>query len=155
MTGFRAAAAATLAAALVLAGAGPASAKVKFTSIHYNVGSTVLTNSNINKEYVTIKNTGRHKVRIAGWKVVDRRQTTTGANAAYVFKHHFILRPGRKVNLHSGKGRDTRKNVYWGLSRFRWNDGPSGDTAYLNNRRGKLVSTCSYTPATQPSPAPC
>ncbi|MBV9870496.1 MAG: hypothetical protein JO214_07725, partial [Frankiaceae bacterium] len=81
MTGFRASAVGALTAALVVGGAAaPAAAKVKFTSIHYNVGSTVLTNSNINKEFVTIKNTGRHAVRLHGWKIVDRRQSTTGSN---------------------------------------------------------------------------
>jgi hypothetical protein len=97
MSGFRAAAATALTAALVIGGASPAMAKVKITSMHYNAGSSVLTNS----------------------------------------------------------GRDTRKNLYWGLSRMRWNDGPSGDTAYLDNRKGTTVSTCSYTPATDPSPAAC
>jgi hypothetical protein len=154
MSGFRAAAATALTAALVIGGALPAMAKVKITSMHYNAGSSVLTNSNINREFITIKNTGHHAVRMRGWKVVDMRQASTGPNAAYHFKH-FKLRPGHIVRLHSGKGRDTRKNLYWGLSRMRWNDGPSGDTAYLDNRKGTTVSTCSYTPATDPSPAAC
>src|SRR4051812_35548854 len=103
MVGSRAAVTCALAAALVTGAATPAIAAVKITSIHYDSGSSVLTNSNINREYVTIKNTGHKTVRLRGWKVVDLRQSSTGANASYKFKH-LRLRPGRSVRLHSGKG---------------------------------------------------
>lgn len=151
--GTRAAAASALTAALVVGAATPAVAAVKITSMHYNPGSSVLTNSNINREYLTIKNTGHKVVRLGGWKVVDMRQSTTGPNASYKFTGHLRLRPGHSVRLHSGKGRNTRKDVYWGLSRMRWNN--AGDTAYLDNRAGKTVSTCSYDPSIDPSPAAC
>lgn len=153
MTGVRAAALSALTAALVVGAAAPALATVKITSIHYDPGSSVLTNSNINREYLTVKNTGHKVVRLHGWKAVDMRQANTGSNANYRFKAHFRLRPGHSVRLHSGKGRNTRKDLYWGLSRMRWNN--AGDTAYLNNRAGKTVSTCSYDPSTDPSPAAC
>jgi hypothetical protein len=154
MTSIRAAAASVLAAGVVLAGGvSPATAAVKITSAHYDAGSSLLTNSNINREYLTIKNTGHRVVRLGGWKIVDLRKTTTGPNRNYQFKAHFRLRPGHTVRLHSGKGRDTRRDLYWGLSRMRWNN--AGDSAYLDNRKGKTVSTCTFDPVSKPSPAPC
>jgi hypothetical protein len=153
MTPLRAAAASALTAALMVgAAATPALGAVKIKSMHYDPGSTVLTNSNINREYVTIKNTGHKAVRLHGWKLVDLRKTTTGPNASYTFKT-FRLRPGHSVRVHSGKGRNTHRDLYWGLSRMRWSN--SGDSAYLHNRRGTTVSSCTYDPVTDPSPAAC
>lgn len=153
MTRLRTVAGALAATVVMVGAAAPAAAAVRITSIHYDPGSDLLTNSNINREYLTIKNTGHKVVRLRGWTVVDKRKTTTGRDAIYHFKATFRLRPGRSVRLHSGKGRNTRRDLYWGLSRMRWNN--MGDTAYLVNRAGRTVSTCAYVATLNPSPARC
>jgi hypothetical protein len=144
-------------ALLLLVGvASPAPAaggRVHFTTIHYRSGSTLTTNYYLNKEYVTIANGKSRTVRMRGWKLIDERTAANGGNKVFHFPR-FRLRPGEVVRVHTGKGTRTRHDLYWGLSGYTWDDNGS-DTAYLRNRAGTLVDTCTYDSATDPNPAAC
>jgi hypothetical protein len=145
-------------AAAMLAVVAPTAASgaggVHFSSIHYNsFCNTGCTNADNNKEYVTIKNGGTHAVRMRGWKLIDMRSAANGGNNVFRFPR-FRLRPGDSVNVHSGFGSRDRHNLYWGLPSPTWNDTGS-DTAYLRNRAGLLVDTCTYDSTVDPSPASC
>lgn len=141
---------------LIVATAAPAPAaagRVRFTSIHYNSGSSLTTNYYINKEFVTIKNGRSTTVQMRGWKLVDERTAANGGNLVFRFPR-FRLRPGAVVRVHTGKGTRTRHDLYWGLSNYTWDDTGS-DTAYLHNSAGTLVDSCTYDSTTDPSPAAC
>src|SRR3954451_3918276 len=125
--------AAGLAALFVIAAAAPALAAIRFRAIYYNPGSTALTNYNINKEYVVIKNTGTRAKYLTGWRLIDVRTAANGGNQVYKFPT-FKLAPGAVVRVHSGKGARGPHDLYWGMSHFVW--GNSSDTAYLRNRAG-------------------
>jgi len=43
------------------------------------------------------------------------------------------------VTLYTGKGKNTATKLYWGRVAHVWNN--EGDTAYLYNAQGKLVSS--------------
>lgn len=139
---------------LATAGAAPAAGgKVHFTSIHYRSGSSLTSNYYLNKEFVTITNGTSHIVRMRGWKLVDERTAANGGNKIFKFPR-FRLKPGAVVRVHTGKGSRTRHDLYWGLSGYTWDDTGS-DTAYLRNRSGVLVDSCTYDSATDPNPAHC
>ena len=130
-----------------------AGGSVHFTSIHYNSGTSVVSNYELNKEFVTIKNSRSRTVRMRGWTLVDKRTAANGGNKVFHFPR-FRLAPGASVRVHTGKGQRSRHDLYWGLSGYTWDDTGS-DTAYLYNASGGLVDTCTYNSATQPSPAAC
>ncbi|UCC76560.1 MAG: lamin tail domain-containing protein, partial [Anaerolineales bacterium] len=64
---------------------------------------------NLQGQYVCIDNEGPSPVDLSGWHLQNRRGT------AYDFGH-FRLKSGEAVRLRTGKGRDTEKDLYWGLS---------------------------------------
>jgi hypothetical protein len=85
---------------LVTLVATPAFAAIRFTLVHYR-------GSNLNNEYVFIKNTGSSRVRMTGWRLKD----------ASVYRYTFPmfrLGGGRSVTIHTGHGSDTRSDLYWG-----------------------------------------
>ncbi len=44
--------------------------------------------------------------------------------------------------MHTGKGRNTSTDRYWGRTAYVWNN--DKDTAYVYNRYGTLIDKCSY-----------
>jgi hypothetical protein len=75
-------------------------------------------------------NHGGKARRLTGWAIRD------AAGHVYRFPR-FRLRPGSSVRLHTGKGRNTRRNLYWGSSWYIWNN--TGDKATLKNRPGTRI----------------
>ncbi|MDR8413243.1 lamin tail domain-containing protein [Nonomuraea sp. 3-1Str] len=142
--------AAMVATAAALTPAAPAQAAaptVKISRIWYDSPGSPDSgaNSNLNGEYVQIKNAGRSAVNLSGWTVRDK---TSRADHVYTFGT-FTLGAGKAVTLRTGKGRDTSTTLYWGRSggtyAYIWNQ--STDTGYLRNARGQLVHSCSYNSA--------
>ncbi len=86
-----------------------------------------------NQEYVKISNSGTTAVNLKGWKIKDR-----GAKHTYIFPS-YTLKSKSTVTLRSGLGKNTTSTLYWGKNIFIWNN--TGDTAYLYNTQGKLVSS--------------
>jgi micrococcal nuclease len=87
---------------------------------------------NLNGEYVLIKNVGNSAVNLKGWKLMDESGNT------FTFPD-ITLSPGEEVRVHSGKGKNTKTDLYWGSDKPIWNNG--GDTAYLYNSNGVLVDS--------------
>ena len=88
----------------------------------------------VNQEYVKITNKGTTPVSMKGWKITDKK-----AIHKYKFPSSFVLKSKTTVTLYTGKGKNSATKLYWGMGWFVWNN--TGDTAYLYNAQGKLVST--------------
>ncbi|GAA1568388.1 lamin tail domain-containing protein [Actinomadura kijaniata] len=93
------------------------------------------TNRSLNAEWVEIHNYSRHTRQLRGYTLRDRTGYT------YTFRW-FRLRPHRSVFVHTGRGHDDRRHVYWDRRWYVWNN--DSDTATLRNRRGGLVDRCSW-----------
>lgn len=110
--------------------------QIQFRLIYYNSpGSDTGSNSSLNAEYVTLKNTGTTSRNLAGWTVEDL------AGHVYTFGN-FTLKPGWKVRIHTGKGTNTSTDRYWGQSWYIWNN--TGDKAKLHNAAGIWKDSCSW-----------
>lgn len=86
-----------------------------------------------NQEYVKITNSGTTAVNLKGWKIVDKKKLHT-----YIFPS-FVLKSKSTVTLKSGTGRNSASTLFWNKGSFVWNN--EGDTAYLYNAQGTLVSS--------------
>ncbi|WP_433498972.1 lamin tail domain-containing protein [Sphaerimonospora sp. CA-214678] len=131
----------TFAAAMAVPlAAGPAQAArptVQITKIHYDSpGSDRGGNRSLNAEYITIRNNTKKKVSLKGWTIRDK------ANFRYTFGN-VSLKPGKKLTLRTGQGRNGTATVYWNRRWYVWNN--DRDKAYLRDAKGKLVDSCSYT----------
>lgn len=112
-----------------------ATSTIQFGRIQYDAPGTDTT-SNVNGEYVVIKNLGTRSVALTGWTVRDAQ--------SHVYKFGtFTLGAGKSVVLHTGKGTNSSTVRYWGLGWFVWNN--TGDTAYLRNAAGVLADKCVWT----------
>jgi len=92
----------------------------------------------VNQEYVKITNKGTKPVSMKGWKLTDK-----GRKHTYYFPSSYTLKAKTTVTLYSGKGKNTATKLYWGQGWYVWNN--DGDTAYLYNAQGKLVSSKTWT----------
>jgi glucose/arabinose dehydrogenase len=90
----------------------------------------------LNREWVRIRNLGGTPVALAGWRLRD------AAGAVFRFRRTFVLRAGRTVTVHSGRGRSGAAHVFWGRRSPVW--GNRGDRAVLRARSGALVDACRY-----------
>jgi hypothetical protein len=86
-----------------------------------------------NQEYVQITNKGTTSVNLKGWKIKDQDAKHTYAFPSYTLKSKST------VTLRSGTGKNSGSTLYWNKNIFIWNN--EGDTAYLYNAQGKLVSS--------------
>ena len=124
-----------VAASLIALPANAAGA-IQFRKIQYDPsGSDTRANSQLIREYVTIKNTGTTTRTLTGWTVRDR------ANHVYTFPS-FKLGAGKSVKLHTGKGTDTSTDLYWDRGWYVSNN--TGDKAILRSSSGTLKDTCTW-----------
>lgn len=96
----------------------------------------------INRETVVVTNTARTAAKVAGYKIQDTRRHT------FVFPSGFVLPARGSVTIHSGKGTNTRTNLYWKQGSYVWNN--TGDTAYLRTPANTTLDTCRYTAQSAP-----
>jgi hypothetical protein len=87
-----------------------------------------------NQEYVKITNSGKTSVSMKGWRITDK-----GAKHTYKFPSSYTLKSKTTVTIYTGKGKNSATKLYWGRVAHVWNN--EGDTAYLYNAQGKLVSS--------------
>lgn len=92
---------------------------------------------NPNGEWVVVANDGAGVASLGGWVMRDR--TTVHS---YRFPDGFRLAAGASVRLHTGCGAATATRLYWCNSGAIWNN--DGDTAYLIDPTGTIVSTYHY-----------
>jgi hypothetical protein len=105
----------------------------------------IISDLNLEQDWVRITNTGSHAVSMTGWRL-----TNEGGRNSLTFidwptpdgsTYTFILLPHTTVTVYSGTtGTPTNTRLYWPYNNL-WND--SGDTAYLYNPEGNLVSSLS------------
>ncbi|MFI7049033.1 lamin tail domain-containing protein [Streptosporangium sandarakinum] len=110
---------------------------VQIVKVYYDSpGADLRSNASLNGEYVTIRNTTRQTIALAGWSIRDR----TGYR--YTLGEGIALGPGRTLTLRTGQGRDGTSTLYWGRRAYVWNN--DRDAAYLRRADGRLVDSCSY-----------
>lgn len=134
-----------MAGALVSAAALPASAadhgrprhpKVEISAVvHDSAGRENHSNRSLNKERVQLVNVTRHTVDLDGWTLADEDGHT------YTFRH-YRLEARTTVRIHTGKGRDTRDDLYQNRRHYVWD--VDGDTATLRDDRGRFVDDASW-----------
>ncbi|WP_449064532.1 lamin tail domain-containing protein [Planomonospora algeriensis] len=130
-----------LLAAAVLAPALPAHAAavpaIQIARVYYDSpGTDRRSNTSLNGEYVTVKNTTRRAIDLAGWTIRDKTGYT------YTVGDDVLLGAGKKLTLRTGQGRDTATTLYWGRRAYVWNN--DRDTAYVRRPDGRLVDSCVY-----------
>lgn len=129
--------AAALVASMALAAPADAAGGIRITGVYYDSpGKDTGSNTSLNAEWVRLKNTSGHSVTLTGWRLHDR-----GVIHKYVFPS-YRLAAGDTVRIHTGRGSNTKHNLYWGLRWYVWNN--TGDKAYLNNSHATRIDTCSW-----------
>ena len=98
-------------------------------------GADNRSNSSLNAEWIRVKNFGTTRRTLTGWTIRDV------SGKAFKFPS-FTLAAGASVTLHTGRGTNTRTDLYWGQDNYIWNN--SGDTAGLRSSSGTLVDRCSW-----------
>jgi len=131
--------------------AAPAAARrpdVVIREIFYNSpGSDNRSNKSLNAEWVKLYNRSGEAVRLTGWTVRDK------SHHVYTFGS-FTLRAHKSVKIHTGRGRDTRSDVYQDRRAYVWNN--DGDRATLRKANGLWRDNCSYSdPGEQRSSKSC
>lgn len=113
-----------------------AASSIQFRTIYVNSpGSDTRSNTSLNAEYATLKNTSATTKTLTGMTVRD------ASSHVYTFGT-FKLAAGASVKLHTGKGTNTASNRYWGSGNYIWNN--TGDTATLKSSTGTTLDTCSW-----------
>ncbi|MCX4825612.1 lamin tail domain-containing protein [Streptomyces sp. NBC_01142] len=98
-------------------------------------GRDTRSNRSLNAEWVDVTNNGRRAVDLDGWTLTNRDGD----------RYHFDnlrLAGHSTVRVHTGHGRDTRRDVYQDRSDYVWDD--RSDTATLRNDNGRTVDTDSW-----------
>lgn len=110
---------------------------VRIASVRYDsAGRDNGTNKSLNGEWVKIVNHRSTKAKLTGWTLRDAD--------GHVYKFPaFTLRPGAYVRVHTGRGKASATDLYWGRRTYIWNN--SRDTARLRNGSGLTLSTCGWT----------
>jgi hypothetical protein len=119
--------------ALLPASPALAAGPVKIAKIHY-----AQTGTNLNSEYIVLKNKTSHAVRLKGWEVIS---APSSDNQHYFFPRTKI-RAGGSLTLYTGSGVNSPGRRYWGATSARWDN--SGDKAILKNAAGTTVDVCQY-----------
>lgn len=116
--------------------AAAAAGTIKFTKLYADSpGTDTGSNKSLNAEYVVVHNGGHKNAKLAGYKIKDK------SGHSYSFPSSFTLRAGRSVTVHTGRGKNTATNLYWGQGWYIWNN--TGDTAYLLKATSRL-DTCTF-----------
>ncbi|WP_158057126.1 lamin tail domain-containing protein [Halorussus halophilus] len=87
--------------------------------------------SNLNDEYVVLRNDGQESLDLSGWTVSDE------ADHEYTFPQGTTLKPGETLTLHTGTGEDAPPDYYWNADSPVWNN--DGDTVFVHTAEGTLV----------------
>ncbi|EJN61444.1 lamin tail domain-containing protein [Halogranum rubrum] len=87
---------------------------------------------NLNDEYVTLTNTGSKSLALGGWTVAD------AADHVYTVPTGTTLASGESLVIHTGSGRDSDTDYYWGRNSPVWNN--DGDTVTVRDETGTTVA---------------
>jgi endonuclease YncB( thermonuclease family) len=112
----------------------PSDAPLKLQEIHFDAPGP--DGENPNGEWVEIVNEGSKVMNLVGFTLKDE------ATHIYTFPD-VTLEPNHVLKLYSGQGTDGADALFWGLvGDAGWNN--NGDTAFLRDRRGRLVDMYRY-----------
>lgn len=113
-----------------------ASARMQLGEIWYNSpGPDHGGTTSLDAEWVQLRNTSGSRITMTGWTLRDA--------AHHVFRFPaFTIRPHASVKIHTGPGRNTQSDLYWGSHWYIWNN--TGDTAILQDGGGHRLDTCTY-----------
>jgi hypothetical protein len=98
----------------------------------YTESNVYVSDLNLQDEWVKAANKGSSPVSLTGWEIKDE-----GSKHTYTFPS-YKLDVGSTVTVYTTKGIDSAIVLYWQLDNPIWNN--DGDTAYLYDNTGKLVS---------------
>jgi hypothetical protein len=90
---------------------------------------------NTEQEKVVFYNSGTMPVNMKGWKLSDR------AKHQYTFPEVELL-PGEAVAVHTGAGKNTDTDLFWGRTRAVWNN--RGDKVFLLDELGVIHTEYQY-----------
>ncbi|MFJ7947174.1 lamin tail domain-containing protein [Streptomyces sp. NPDC096354] len=92
-------------------------------------------NRSLNREWVEVANTGRRAVNLRGWTLWDREGN--------LYRFGDLRLAGRTtVRVHTGRGNDTRRDVYQDSRDYIWSN--YADKATLRDDHGRTVDTHSW-----------
>ncbi|MGB9927602.1 MAG: MBL fold metallo-hydrolase [Methanosarcina sp.] len=97
------------------------------------ISTVYVSDLNLQNEWVKLSNQGSSPISLKSWKIEDE-----GSKHTFTFPV-YTLGPEATLTLHTGKGENSATEIYWGSGSPIWNN--DGDTAYLYNSNGELVST--------------
>jgi micrococcal nuclease len=109
---------------------------LEIVEIHEDAEGEGTERDNLNDEYIVFENTNSTVVDLGGWTVEDE------ADHVYTFPDEFTLSSGETVTLHTGSGKNTDIDLYWGAEQPIWNN--NGDTVIVNATDGTVVIEQSY-----------
>lgn len=89
----------------------------------------------LNGEFVVLENCGDQPLDLTGWTLLDE------GHHCYLFPR-FVLAPKARVTVHSGLGRNTDTDLFWGSRAPIWNN--NGDTVFVRDSDGRLVLAYFY-----------
>jgi hypothetical protein len=73
--------------------------------------------------------------QLRGWRISD--------SDGHVYRFGPLrLRPGRSVTVHSGRGRDTRRDRYWNRRGYIWDN--TRELVRVHTPDGRLTNQCRY-----------
>lgn len=109
---------------------------VRFSGVQYDSpGSDTGSNTSLNAEWARVTNYGKRSRTLTGWTIRDPE--------GHVYKFPtFKLGPGKSVRLHTGRGSNTRTDLYWRQGNYVWNN--TGDKAILKNKAKVTIDTCKW-----------
>jgi hypothetical protein len=107
---------------------------------------TPVTTAKLNGEWVLLTNTTGKSVTMTSWTLRDAQSSVAGH--IYHFPR-FVLKAHKSVYVHTGTGRNSVTNLYWGhkppaSTAYIWNNSGK-ETATLRNATGKQIDKRSYT----------
>ncbi len=106
--------------------------RVQYDSSDADTGS----NASLNAEWIRVANTSARPRRLGGRTVRDT------AGHVYRFPRSFRLRLRRSMTIHTGRGDNTRTDLYWRQDFYVWNS--TGDWAILRDRSGNRIDACGW-----------
>ena len=99
-------------------------------------------NTNLNEEWIRVRNDGDNIVDLTGWGIKDE-----SASNRYSFPDGFTVSPGETITIHSGCGDDFGSQLFWcSIGSAVWNN--DGDTAFLTDPSGNTHTSQTYAPPT-------
>ncbi|MGI5447281.1 lamin tail domain-containing protein [Streptomyces sp. CA-243310] len=93
-------------------------------------------NRSLNGEWVEVKNTGRRAVELRGYTLTDKQGNR--------YRFRGLLLDGHStVKVHTGKGRNTLRDVYQDRTNYVWDQ---RDSATLRNEHGRILDSKNWGP---------